>query len=524
MKNKTLTRYIMYDRIHQLRYEEHRSIQWIATFFKINFRTVKKYLDMSQKEFDKYIETVDERPRKLDQYKEFIKDKIENNPDCTSAWIHDQLKESFPFFPKTDTKTVYNYVTHCRQEFGIPKVIQQRQYFIMQETPPGKYAQVDFGEKKLRDGNGILHKIYFFAMLLCHSRYKFICLQEKHYDSQTAIEAHEKAFSFFQGIPHEIIYDQDAVFLHDENLGDYCMTELFKKYTNSRPYRVTFCRPADPESKGGVENVIKYVKQNFLYGRQYVDIDILNKEALAWLNRTGNMTKHNTTYKIPYQVWSTEECKTLLPWAPILDITMGKGHKVLKTNSIRYQGNSYSLPFGTYIDKETKVFLSEQSGELIIKNEFGNEIARHHIPPSRGNIVINNNHRRNKSVKIPQLKEELRTLFSYSEDIEIFIVMIEKKYPRYVRDQFQTLLNCSKKSDHQIAENALNLCVANNLFSANDFKSVLLKKELKSSVKKDSVNEEIKPLGDDVVRMMVNIEPNKSDINTYEQLFNKINK
>jgi len=49
---KSLNRYIMYDTIHRLRHEEHQSIQWIADYLGINFRTVKKYLEMDIKEFE----------------------------------------------------------------------------------------------------------------------------------------------------------------------------------------------------------------------------------------------------------------------------------------------------------------------------------------------------------------------------------------------------------------------------------------------------------------------------------------
>ncbi len=43
----------------------------------------------------------------------------------------------------------------------------------------------------------------------------------------------------------------------------------------------------DPESKGKIENVVKYVKQNFLYNRCFCDIATLNEEVLQWLNRTA---------------------------------------------------------------------------------------------------------------------------------------------------------------------------------------------------------------------------------------------
>lgn len=81
------------------------------------------------------------------------------------------------------------------------------------------------------------------------------------------------------------------------------MTTVFDSYVKSRPFTPIFCRPADPESKGKVENCVKYVKQNFLQNRQYSRLEVLQEEGEAWLNRTGNMMEHGTTCQVPYEVW-----------------------------------------------------------------------------------------------------------------------------------------------------------------------------------------------------------------------------
>ncbi len=67
-------------------------------------------------------------------------------------------------------------------------------------------------------------------MLLCYSRQKFVLFLDRPFTSDDAVISHEKAFEFFGGIPQEIIYDQDTVFLHRENGGDYIMTDVFQRY------------------------------------------------------------------------------------------------------------------------------------------------------------------------------------------------------------------------------------------------------------------------------------------------------
>lgn len=73
---KTLNRFIMYDKIHQLHDEEHRSIRWIAEYLEVNFRTVKKYLEMNQADFQQYSERMNNRSCLLEPYKTFIVERL----------------------------------------------------------------------------------------------------------------------------------------------------------------------------------------------------------------------------------------------------------------------------------------------------------------------------------------------------------------------------------------------------------------------------------------------------------------
>lgn len=75
--------------------------------------------------------------------------------DTSAAQMHDWLKENYPKFPELSPKTVYNYVMKLRGDYSIPKMtIKERQYKALPLTPPGMYAQVDFGQKTLRTSNG----------------------------------------------------------------------------------------------------------------------------------------------------------------------------------------------------------------------------------------------------------------------------------------------------------------------------------------------------------------------------------
>ncbi len=134
--------------------------------------------------------------------------------------MHDWLKEHYVDFPKVNPKTVFNFVHWVRDRYNLPVLQQVREYETVPETAYGRQAQVDFGEYTMRTSTDSRIKVFFFSMMLARSRYKYLWFTIRNFTADLAVFAHEKAFEFFDGIPEEIVYDQDKVFLVSENKGD----------------------------------------------------------------------------------------------------------------------------------------------------------------------------------------------------------------------------------------------------------------------------------------------------------------
>jgi transposase len=186
----------MYHEIRRLRDVEHFSIQRIADQLTINFRTVKKILGMTEEDYDRFIEKKWVKARHLDPYRDFIVGYLQQYPDTPAAVIHDKLKEQFNTLPKVDPKTFYSYVMMVRRDHGIIRVsASERQYSAVPDLPPGELAQVDFGEKKLRRSTGEWVKVYFFVMLLCYSRQKFVLFLDRPFTTEDAVLAMRRLLS-----------------------------------------------------------------------------------------------------------------------------------------------------------------------------------------------------------------------------------------------------------------------------------------------------------------------------------------
>lgn len=254
----------------------------IARELGLDVKTVRKYLRMTYEEFRASNSYKRMYMRVLDPYEEMVKEWLNAHSDLSSSQIHDWLRERYDRLPEVNSKTVYNYVKYIRAKYNITKPTQSktRQYTRIEETPFGEYAQVDFGEMWMSRDDGRKVKVYFFVMVLCRNRKKYVWFSLTPFTSELAIYAHEKAFEYYGGKPKKIIYDQDAVFIHSENLGDYILTKSFNTYVNHSHFECIFCRKADPESKGKVENAVKYVKYNFLRGRTVSNAKKLHKVQL----------------------------------------------------------------------------------------------------------------------------------------------------------------------------------------------------------------------------------------------------
>ena len=67
------------------------------------------------------------------------------------------------------------------------------------------------------------------------------------------------------------------------------------------------CRP---QTKGKVERLVDYVKDNFLPGIQFHDIDDLNRQAFDWCRHVDSKI-HSMTGKIPLKALNEEKILSL---------------------------------------------------------------------------------------------------------------------------------------------------------------------------------------------------------------------
>src|SRR5690606_3965292 len=205
-----------------------------------------------------------------------------------------------------------------------------------------------------------------------------------------------------------------------------------------------------------VENVIKYVKQNFLYNRTFHNEETLNDEAIAWLGRTANAMPHSFTKKVPLEEWLIEKVK-LKTYTPEKIVMPATSYNVRKDNTITWKGNLYSVPFGTYRGRGSSVLTrAEEDVLVIVQPGTLQEICRHVIPTETGQKILKSDHKRDKTLKVEEMMLNVANQFLDPVTAKDWLNGIYQLRPRYMRDQLQVIQEVVVKEEwREVANRAM---------------------------------------------------------------------
>ncbi len=483
-------------------------------------QTVAKYLSMTAEEFLSSQSYDRHYGHKLDAYEPYVVEELAKWPFLSAPQMHDRLKENFVDLPSVTPKTVFNFINRIRLTHNLPKEVEKsyRPYEKQPDTPYGEYAQCDFGERWMRSPQGHSLKVYFLAMSLSRSRYKFVYFSRTPFTAALAVYAHELAFDYFGGIPRKIIYDQDKVFLVKENLGDLILTSGFRALFREHGFEPVFCRKSDPQSKGKIENVVKYVKYNFLRGREFIDIDRLNKVALGWLERTGNGTEHHGIRRIPQEEFEMEKTY-LLPYQGVPTVPCEKlvPHHVRKDNVINYRGNYYTVPTGTYRGYQTLVYLEEKEGQLhIYSHDTGKILASHKISGDKGRLISNTSHRRDREASLNDYEASVRKELPRSTVVDEYLSQLRVHKARNYRDNLQFIARRHGAYSNATLTQSFTQCLEAGVFNGCHLMEVAECLRVHKGEVLIEVRMETEPLPQVDTSDMI---PEKTDLSTFNTLF-----
>jgi transposase len=435
---------------------------------------VDKYWDMPNDEYAQLINQSKNRSKKIDKYKDEILEWVTDFRDISSAQVLDWIKERYGEVDVRE-RSLRHYISNLRNQYNLPKAVIKRQFEEVPEMPIGFQAQVDMGQIWLKKLDGCKVKVYCFAMVLSHSRFKYLLWSDKPFTTLSFIDAHNKGFEYLGGMPKEIVYDQDRVLAVSENSGDIIYTEGFQNYIDMMKYKVRLCRGFDPQSKGKIEAVVKYAKYNFAVNRTFIDIESFNEDSFKWLERTGNGKKHEITKKVPAEVFTLEK-KHLLPVPQLFgknSPSISLPYSVRKNNVVLYKQNRYQVPKGTYSPGREVNILVNGTKMDIVDVETGELIMGHQISIKQGELVKIIHPERDLHSSVDTVYDRAFEALNKTDNAKTLLDNIRKEKARYCKDQFGVIINTAPSYESNIIEEAIQYCVVRRLWSAGIFKETI---------------------------------------------------
>ncbi len=455
---------------------------------EIDPKTAAKYYVMNGRQFKAYRKEHMFRDKVFEEYeKDILKVyKMNEFQKINMSAVYDYLQEKYGTLSGTE-QTLRNYIDYLITTDKLRLKEKIRLYRKVPELPFGRQIQLDFGQYRCKSGL----KLYIFASLLSASRYKYVVFQDHPFRTKEIISHLLNSFDYFKGLPKEIVIDQDSLMVVSENAGDIIYTDDFKYFIEEQKLRMYVCRAADPETKGKIENLIKYVKRNLLSIRDFTSIDEANESNFKWLKRRANGKISQATKKIPAYLIE-EERKHLRPLRNSIfrkNSHLGREKRIASEKAyISVDASNYQLPL-KYQNRTVEIYLTKH--QLFVFDLYTQEeIISYELSPIPGRMFSKRKCTRETEKKAKELKAFVFKMFE-SKSWKSFTEKNFKTFSRYVRDQCLEAKKyfLVKDIDLDTLEQALKYCLKNDTVSFSNLNDTYAYFERASQGSHDIVKE-----------------------------------
>ena len=240
----------------------------------------------------------------------------------------------------TNSSVVFELVPAKRQVVA-PQGNRGRRY----QTPPGESYQMDWGFVEVETENGKSYKVACFAMIChcCGHRYVEFFPNAR---QENLFIGMIHAF-LYMGIPEYILTDNmKSVVIRRDDEGRPIWQKDYELFMGNLGFETRLCKPRHPFTKGAVERLVRFVKENFLPGRIFTELTDLNYEAIRWCD-TQNSVYHRAVDCIPVQ----KHAALCMQHASVLEETVELSYylcperRISFDGFVNYEGRRFGVPY-----------------------------------------------------------------------------------------------------------------------------------------------------------------------------------
>ena len=252
--------------------------------------------------------------------------------------------------------TVKRYISTHRNLVPAPRrlVDPQGSRGIRYSTQPGESFQLDWGFTNVLTPEGDEFRAACLAMICHHCGKRYVEFFPNARQENLFIGMIH-AFTYM-GIPKNVRTDNmKSVVVRRDTGGRPVWQKDYESFMNTVGFETRLCKPRHPFTKGKVERLIRYIKDNFLAGRVFWNFNDLNEACLQWCGN-GNSIYHREIDDIPEKLHAQRCMRTARPFEknPEILIYLCPLRRISFDGFVNYEGRRFGVPY-RFSGKEVRV-------------------------------------------------------------------------------------------------------------------------------------------------------------------------
>lgn len=317
-----------------------------------------------------------------------------------SAVCFDRLKKSGYAGGLTTVKVYiasHQYLIPPQRHVVAPQGNRGRRYL----TPPGEAFQMDWGFTKVQCFDGSEYNAACFAMVCHHCGQRFIEFFPNAKQENLFIGMIH-AFRYM-GIPKTVLTDNmKSVVIRRDQDGHPVWQKDYEQFMRAVGFQTKLCKPRHPFTKGKVERLVRFVKDNFLAGRVFWNVTDLNYDALEWC------AEQNEAYHKSLGIPNDEHTKHCAEVVSKLDDSMElmlylcPERRISFDGFVNYEGRRFGVPY-SYAGKTARV-LRDHDQLYIYSADLQQLLTMHNVTWSRHDSFCEDQY------ALPEQPEEFPTM------------------------------------------------------------------------------------------------------------------
>lgn len=327
-----------------------------------------------------------------------------------SAVIFDRIKNEGYTGSRSTLKTyiaAHKNLVPARRQAVDPQGNRGRRYF----TGPGENYQMDWGFTEVETPNGSAYRVACFAMICHHCGQRYIEFFPNAKQENLFIGMiHGFAY---MGIPRYILTDNmKSVVISRDPEGHPIWQNDYEQFMRTIGFQTKLCKPRHPFTKGAVERLVRFVKENFLAGRVFGELTDLNYEAVNWCNDQNNRY-HQAVDCVPYDRHEDHCLKMVKPLERTIEVAkyLSPERRISFDGFVNYEGRRFGVPYW-YTQKTCRVRRDHYT-LYIYDTELTKQLTEHNVTWSRRDSFCHDQYVGNQPEELPTVP--VKTMITQQE-------------------------------------------------------------------------------------------------------------